>query len=346
MVDWSRGDLYHSMRVQMIDPYGLKQVRGELTDLIGGELQLEYYGDTRMGATVTALETCGWDGSSALRLVHTVSDYTGELLTETLFTGYVTDSSLSDSIVTFTLNSTLHGLETNVVSGGTTISKSSKAKSVMSSLFKNVSRPYRFGPGSTDYLYGTSVVYDAGTSYLHILNEIADKSGNRMNVDANGIVVVERYAEPSKKTQSWSEDTSSERTMVIGPIEYSDNSMQTPERAIVVAEKDSSRIVATAIAPAGSPSRHSVRGYGIDDFHTESDLSPFTQASAQSLANKYLKEAIVVDRKCSHSMMYRPLREGDIELLTDNGQTLRWQVSSATLDLAAWTWKLDLKGGW
>ena len=345
-VDWSRSDLYHSLRVQMIDPYGLKQVRGELSGITGGELQLEYYGDTRMGATLTALETCGWDGVSALRFIHTVSDFTGELFTETLFTGYVTDVALEDSIVTFTLNSTLHGIETNMPTSGMTISKSSKAKSVMSAIFKNISRPYRFGSGSTDYLYGTSVVYDAGTNYLHILNEVADKAGDRVNVDVNGIVVIERYQSPSKKTANWSEDTSAERTMVIGSIGYTDNSMQTPERVIVYAEKDKKKIVATAIAPSGSPSRHSVRGYCIDDFHSESELSPFTQSSAQSLANKYLKEGLVVERHCTHSLSYRPLREGDIERLTDNGKTLRWQVSSAKLDFKTWVWDLDLKGGW
>lgn len=345
-VDWTRADLYHSLQVFMVDPYGLKQLRGELTDITGGELQLEYYGDTRMGATLTALETCGWDGISALRFVHTVSDFTGELFKETLFTGYVTDWSLNDSVLSLTLNSTLHGIETNMPASGMTVSKSSKAKSVMSSIFKAISRPYRFASGSTDYLYGTSVVYDAGTDYLHILNEVADKAGDRVSVDENGIVVIERFQSPQKKSANWSEDTSAERTMVIGPIEYSDNSMQTPERVIVHAEKDKKKITATAIAPAGNPSRHSVRGYCVDDFHSESELSPFTQASAQSLADKYLKEALVVDRKCSHSMMYRPLREGDVERLTDNGQTKRWQVSSATLDLKTWVWALDLKGGW
>ena len=345
-VDWARADLCHSLRVQMVDPYNLKTIRGELADVIGGELQLEYYGDTRMGATLDAMDTCGWDGSSALRFIHTVSDYTGELMTETLFTGYVTDAPLSGHTLSLTLNSTLHGMETNVAPSGMTVSKSSKAKDAMASVFKTISRPYRFGPGSTDYLYGTSVVYDAGTDYLHIVNEVADKSGNRVNVDENGIVVIERYVAPSSKSKDWADDTSYERTMVIGPIEYSDNSMQTPERVIVHAEKDKQKITATAIAPAGSASRHSVRGYCIDDFHSENELSPFTQASAQSLANKYLKEALVIDRKCSHSMMYRPLREGDIEQLTDRGQTLLWQVSSAKLDLNTWIWKLDLRGGW
>ena len=345
-VDWTRSDLRHSLKVLMVDPYGLKEVRGELADVTGGELQLEYYGDTRMGGTLTAMDTCGWDGNSALRLVHTVSDFTGELLTETLFTGYVTEAPLAGSTMTFTLNSALHGLETNVVSGGMSISKSSKAKSVMQGVFKSTSRPYRFGPGALDYLYGTSVVYDAGTAYLHILNEVADKAGDRVNVDENGIVVIERYTEPSKKSWSWQEDTSSERTTVIGRPEYSDNSMQTPERAIVVAQDGDKTLIGTAIAPTGSPSRHSVRGYGIDDFRNESDMSPFTQSAVNAKARQYLEEGLVVDRRCSHSMMYRPLREGDVELLTDRGETLRWQVASASLDLKTWVWRLELKGGW
>lgn len=345
MVDWSRGDLGHRLTVYQVDPLNLTDVRGELSEVTGGSLDLDYYGDTRQGAQVNAHDH-NWDGSAALRIVHTVYDYTGDLFTETLFTGYVTQTDTDGTETTFTLNSTLHGLETNVTPGRASISKSSKALAVMRSMFTTVSRPFYYAANVRDYLFGSAVVYDAGTSYLSMLYDVCNTSQNRLTVDGNGFAVVEPYTPPSQKTANWSEDTEDPRSMVVGRVTYSDNSLETPERVIVSASDGENTITVTAVAPAGTYTRHSVRGYCVDAFYQVSDLSPFTRAAAQSLANRYLNQGLVIDRKASHQMMYRPLREGDIELLTDAGETLRWQVASATLDFNSWIWSLELRGGW
>ena len=345
MVDWSRGDLGHRLTVYQVDPMNLTDVRGELSEVTGGSLDLDYYGDTRAGAQVSCHDH-NWDGSAALRIVHTVFDYTGDLLTETLFTGYVTDIDTNGSETTFTLNSTLHGLETNVTPGNSTVSRSSKALAVMKSYFTIVSRPFYYAPGARDYLYGSAVVYDAGTSYLSMLHDVCNTSNNRLTVDADGFAVVEPYTAPSQKAASWHEDTGNARSLIVGRVAYSDNRLETPERVIVSATDGDRTITVTAVAPAGTASRHSVRGYCVDAFYHVSDLSPFARNAAQALANRYLNQGLVIDRKASHQMMYRPLREGDVELLTDEGETRRWQVASASLDFKSWVWSLELRGGW
>lgn len=344
-VDWSRGDLTHSLTVLQVDPYNLADVRGELPDVTGGTLDLDYYGDTRMGSRLTAMGG-GWDGTSALRYVHTVSDWTGELLRETLFTGYVTNVDVNGEQRSYTLSSTLHGLETNVASGGMSLSKSSKAKSAMAAVLNSAQRPHRFAPDATDHLYGSAVVFDAGTPYLSILFSLCDAAGDRIDVDEDGVVVIGRYSPPSTRMPDWSCDTSDPRGTVLGDVSYSDGSLVTPERVIVRAEDGDRAITATAIAPAGSPSRHSVRGYCVDAFYRMDDLSPFTREAAQSLASQLLSQGLVPERGCAHQMMYRPLREGMVEQLTHDGETRRWQVSSASLDLGSWTWTLNMRGGW
>lgn len=344
-VDWSRGDLSHRIEVLQIDPLNLSTVRGRLSEVIGGELNVEYYGDTRMAAKVSEIGYT-WDGSSALRIVHTISDYTGDLFTETLFTGYVTRVERREDERTYELASTLHGLDTNVTPGAFSVSAGTRALDVCKRIFKTTSRPYRIMPGAGNYLFGGASVYKAGTSYLSILFDLMDKSNNRISVDEDGIVTVSKYVRPSERTPDWSESTLDERTLIIGAPEYSDGSMTTPERSIVHAEKNGDSITVTAIAPSGTPSRHAIRGYCIDDYHEENDLSPFTRAAAQALANKYLSNALEPDREMYHGLMYRPLREGMAERLEDDGTVRRWQVSDAVLSFKSWTWQVNFKGGW
>ena len=343
--DWSRGDLVHRMEVRQVDPLNLKTVRGSLEEPVGGELDLDYYGDTRMAATVEEFGYT-WDGSSALRIVHIVSDWTGDLFTETLFTGYVTRVNRRGNMTSYELASTLHGLETNVTPGAFSISKSSKALDVVKHIFKIVSRPYSIDATATDHLFSGDVVYEAGSTYLSILFDLMDRSGNRISTDANGITTVKRYTRPSKATPDWDESTDDARTLIIGAPEYSDGSMEAPERTIVHAEQDGQAITVVSLAPEGTFTRHSVRGYCIDDYHDESDLSPFTRETAQKLCDTYLANALEPDREMYHGMMYRPLREGMVERLADGGTTRRWQVADAVLDLAAWTWEINFKGGW
>lgn len=344
-VDWSRGDLSHRFEVLQVDPLNLKDVRGRIQEPSGGELDLDYYGDTRMAAKVEEFGS-SWDGTSALRIVHTVYDYTGDLFTETLFTGYVTKASHRKSVRTYELASTLHGLETNVNPGAFTISAGSKALSVCKLIFDRVSRPYRIEPGAGDYLFNGAVVYEPGSSYLSILFDIMDKSGNRISTDENGIVTISKYVRPSKRTPDWDESTADIRTCIIGAPEYSDNSMTMPERSIVHAEKDGDSITVTSLAPSGTHTRHAVRGYCIDDWHEENDLSPFTRAAAQKLADEYLSNALELDNEMYHGLLYRPLREGMVERLADNGEVRRWQVADAALDFNSWTWEINFKGGW
>lgn len=344
-VDWSRGDLSHRFEVLQVDPLNLKDVRGRIEEPSGGQLDLDYYGDTRMGAKVEEFGS-SWDGTSALRIVHTVSDWTGDLFTETLFTGYVTRADRRNETRTYELASTLHGLETNVNPGAFTISAGSKALDVCKLIFKRVSRPYRIEPDAGNYLYSGAVVFDAGTDYLSILFDIMDRSGNRISTDENGIVVISKYVRPSKRTPDWDESTEYSRTCIIGTPEYFDGTMTIPERVIVHAEKDGDSITVTSLAPSGTASRHAIRGYCIDDFHEVNDLSPFTRAAAQALADEYLANALEPNREMYHGLMYRPLREGMVERLTDGGEVRRWQVSDASLSFKSWTWEINFKGGW
>lgn len=267
-IDWSRGDLTHGAYALMIDPGNLTDVRGELRGLTGGRLDLAYYGDTRMGAELVTHGAHGWDGSAAIRIVHTVSDYTGQLLQETLFTGYVTEATWDgegDALsTTWTLAGTLHAPEAGVCETGYSVAKGSKALSVIAKICKTLGRPYAIAADATEYVFGTNRVFEAGTTWLSVLFDLANASGNRIGVDALGRLTVTRYVAPSARGVDFEADERDPRGMVIGPVSGDAGNLQAPDRVVVRAENGDSVVTGMAYVPSGSPVSKGVRGYRVD----------------------------------------------------------------------------------
>lgn len=351
MIDWTRGDLAHSLTALMVDPSNLTDVRGELANVTGGKLDLNYYGDTRMGAELVTKGDHGWDGSAAIRIEHTVSDYTGTLLQETLFTGYVTAAPWEgegDALaVTWTLAGALHAFETAVAETGYSIAKGAKALDVVRSICSTLGRPYAIASTALQYVYSGNKVFEAGTSYLSILFDVCDSSSNRLGVDELGRLTIDRYVTPSERGIDYDADERDARGAVIGDVKGETGGLDAPARVIVRAEDGERSVTGIASVPNGSAASPGVRGYRIDRFETASDISPFSVDGARKLAQRYLDEGQSEMPTIQHGLLYRPLREGMIERLTRrDGSSARWMVSSASLSFDKWTWEMDLKGGW
>lgn len=349
-IDWTRGDLLHGLQVLMVDPNDLSTIRGELRGVKGGTLDLQYYGDTRCSATIETVGDTGWDQSAALRIVHTVGDYSRVMLVETLFTGFVKhiawDGQMESIHRTYEVAGTLYGMESDPTSG-VSVAEGTHALDVIRQMCEAANRPYRIGPNATDYIFGSSHVYDAGASRLEILFDACERSGNRLGVDENGVYTFDRYVPPSQLGPTYEVAVGAQRGMVIGPVSGDEGWMSAPSFVIVHAEGEGSTVTARSSIAAGTLQSHAVRGYDVGDYRSVSDLSPFDQPTAQALADRYMQEDYDEVETIKHAMMYRPLREGDIELLVEaDGTRRRWLVSGATIDLSRWIWDLELKGGW
>lgn len=346
--DWASGALRHEMRVELVDPGNLETVRGGLEGLdASGRLSLDYYGDTRAGLTLSTSVPVGWsdgwDGTAAMRLVHTVGDWSEEL-----FTGYVTSTDWTDASgmrkTSYTLNSCLYGLQTDRVGWPYTVGAGAMGLDAIERVLDKCSRPYRVLPGALDYRFGSATVYEADKTWLSVAFDLADRSGDRLDVDGRGMVTVGRYDSPSARTPSIVLDTSDPMAVTVGQVGGSSNALDIPSRVVVHASDGESELTGWAYQPASSPYTNTRRGYNLDSYHDESDMEPFTQAQADALASSYLsRESSLVDRRTA-SMMYRPLRTGQVVELRHSGETDRYMVSTAELDLSTWTWSLDLKG--
>lgn len=356
-IDWGRGDLEHSLTVQFVSNKDLKTVTGELKGVTGGSLRLDYYAETRMSCELSSVDEGkhGWNLHDAFRIIHTVSDYTGVLLEETLGT-FLADPEDPVSwswdgdhrTCTWNLVSMLKKYEWQVPSGGWTIKAGSTAKQVISSMLGSViASHWRIAGNFKDARYSKNSRYEPSSqnNYMHMLSERLNAAGDRLGVDANGYAVAERYYAPSSKGVSMDVDSADPRTLLIGPVDEGVVEMQAPSRVVVIATSNDKTISATAEQSTGNASRGQ-RGYIYDSVHEESDMSPFTKARAQQLANNYLSSERNPVRSCSFGLMYVPLREGDIIRLHHAGENLRWQVASADLSFDDWTWKITAKGGW
>lgn len=349
--DWTRGDLRHSLRVLMLDPNNYAE-RGELQGVTkGGSLDLTYYGDKRMAAKVsTFAEDDGYDGSSALRLVHVVSDYTGELWSETLGTFFVTDRAASYSngfsSVDYTLDSALYALEVKAMARGKAVKKGTSLLSAARQLITECGRKVSVIGGARDTRASAAIFYDYGKSYLSAVFDLCERCRNRLSVDASGNVTISAYTAPSTLAASFEVAEGVPRGMFMPPLAVKDNARDIPERYIVHSSEGDATVVGIAQVTGGTRSSHQVRGYTVDDVRQVSDLSPFNATRANQLAQAYLRDATQYEASASHGMMYRPLREGQVELLVANGEAKRWMIANASLDLGDWTWSLDLKGGW
>lgn len=362
-VDWSRGDISHRLSVFMLDPSSLS-VRGQAKGVVAsGELSLDYYSDTRASADISIIAKVGdqpWDGTAAMRLVRTTYDYTGILDESPLGTFFVKPDenavSWSDygdmRTWTFQLVSILYGIKAQVLTRPLVLGKGAKALSTVKSRFKSpIGRTPSVDGNAKDYRFSSAVEYDAGTSELSVLMDILDKAGDRLSVNELGTPTVKRYTAPSKLGATFTVDSADPRTLLVGPVDGGVARQAVPERVIVSSTgtyKDEQKtFYAYAKAKSGHWSTRAVRGYTLDDYRNVSDMEPFTQAQAQKLANQYLKEQQDnIEESLTHSLLYRPLKDGDVEKLTHGGETRRWLISSADLDLSSWVWRLQLKGGW
>lgn len=345
--NWTSGAIEHDFYVVMVDPLNLTTIRGELKNVNrDGTFTLKYYGDTRAGLTLTTTTTAGesdgWDGSAALRLVHTVGEWS-----ETLFTGYVTDTSYSDEsgmrTTSYTLNSVLYGLSVEYTANPYTVGKDAMALDVLTNIFEHCSKPYTIMPDCTDYRFGKATVYASDKTLLNVVYDVADKATDRLNVDAMGIIVLKKYTSPAYRSPDIELNTSDTKAVTIAPISYSDNKLEKPARAVLVATQGDEQIV--GIAQLGSDSEYSRgrRGYLLDSYYTSTDMEPFTQERANTVAQQRLNGASDLTITIELETMYMPMQAGWIVRLNHLGDMANYMITVAALDLGSWLWKLTMK---
>ncbi|ANE22411.1 hypothetical protein AAY81_03920 [Denitrobacterium detoxificans] len=355
-MDWTRQDRADLIRVYMVDPRSL-EVRGELEGVLldGSSVTWGYETDTRVSGTIKALDS-NWIEHSLLRVVHEVpaEGYSNALAT-LVVTADPSEHAHGATVTTYECHSALSMLEADYLPYHLTIGANARSNDVVAKLLGGAGRPYSIQGDAINKRYSEAVVYPIGDSRLSDLFDIADASGNRIDVDGMGNVTWGRYVEPSKRATTWALDMAAADTNVLDGLESSSTRLSDPSRIVVTykgseertvnGKKETVDVEIAAYADRTGEQTAAQRGYVIAEVVSIDELEPATKAQAQLEANSRIPS--VDRREWQFSMLYMPIAAGDVlELTIPDGPdagTHRALARNMELDLKTMVMKVTAK---
>ena len=320
MIDWKSPDRKDTFHFLLVDPHNLDIVRGEIKNVILDDtsITMGYDTDTRVSGSI-GVPSSENIMSSWVRIIHEVEveSYRKELGTFVPVNPSVSKKSGLES-ASYDLQSTLWTMQNNLCPYHFSIGAGAYSSDVFARICDTCEREYLILSDANNYRYTSSLIYEMGSSYLDDLYDTCSISRNRANVDGHGRILLSKYVNPAYITPSWSLDYDDARSMIIGGIEISNTDYDMPNRVIVIYNNDDKEIYAYADASEKYSFSHAKRGYVMAETHNVSDLSPATQANAQTLANQYLEESISGVTEYKFTSLYFPCNIGETLMLTFN----------------------------
>lgn len=317
--DQRREDVFHFL---MVDPHNLDVIRGEIDNIILSDCSLTYgYDtDTRVSGKVKFLEE-NFIENSWIRIVHEVrkENYFNELGTFIAVNPSVKTINGTNE-VTYDLQSVLWTLKSDLCPYHFAIGQGAYSLDAFDRVCDTCHRPFVHKATAVDYIYTSSKVYEMGSSYLDILFDISNISGNRVEVDGHGRITIEGYSNPAYLATSWDLNADDSRSVIINEgISKSSTDYDTPNRAIIIYQNNDTEIYAYSDAPSEFKFSQSQRGYVMAEVYQMNDMSPATKERAQTLSEQYLEENLTGVTEYSLTSAYFPAKPGETLNLTYGG---------------------------
>lgn len=345
MIDAKWKDARHEpeLHVYMIDPHNLEVTRGELTGVTACTITDGYESDTKISGSITTIAD-NYIGGSWLRI--TVDGE--EVATLGVSNVAAAQAPEGGEQVTYTLQSVLWMLDTDLAFNLYTIGKNAKTTNVIKTVCKICGKSIVFQGGAKNSVYAAAKIYERTDSYRAILADNTGKAGNQLSVDGHGRISVSAYVAPGSKAVSYVLDADAKDGIILDPgYEDTDQTGEAYNRTVVIATNNSGDkekvLTAYSDAPASSPISSAYRGWTRTQMHDVQDMSPFTQAKAKSLVNTYISDDRSRGITRSATTMYFPCTGGEIVEWKQDGKTKKYQIQTVESDLVAWTSKFTLK---
>lgn len=319
-MDWKDLTIPGRMRAWMVEPNRLGNVLGELTGVQWDACSIEcgYYIDTRTTAKLVVHDG-NWDGRAWIRLTWETTDATIVIGTYVV-TDEPCDSEYGRDCYELSLNSVLFALSQEFDDNPWTISKGAYTSACLKRLFNKIGHAYS-DANLKEYRAEKSYVLERGKSVLDWLFDIADHTGNRVDVNGYGVVTFSRRIAPQSIPQKFILDIKDERGLIKGGLHRDTDRLNTPGRVVIhhqVGSGDNAKDIVAHADAKGSAS-YSYRGYLKVDFQSVSDMSPETYAQALKLAQQSIKEQGVQQIEWSFPIVALPIWEGTgVTLLPHN----------------------------
>lgn len=314
MIDWADPKRTDVIRFLMVDPNDLDAAYGEIEDVQLGSSSITYgyYTDTRYSSRITFLRGNNYVKNAWIRIVHEVPSegYVNELGTfiptspNVQYGGAVTE--------TYDLQSPLWALSNDLITSTLTFGKGSIFSSMFAFVCQKCGRPYLL-KNPNNYVSSIAIVYEAGTSYLDILNDLAGSSNNRVSVDGHGRLLLEPLVDMRYLSPSWDLNVDDPRSLIIeGSVKMEPQSDEIPNRVIVM----NGSYIGVADIPAGEEYSSAQRGYVKAQKYNGTGVK--SNAAAQSMAQAYL-DGFSKITQWSMDTMYFPAKVGENAYFTIDG---------------------------
>lgn len=334
MIDWRDPARRDDIRFVMVDPNNLDEVYGDLEDVQLGSTSITYgyYADTRYSSGISFLKFNNYVPNAWIRIIHDVplEGYSNEL-------GTFIPTSPSESwsgavIIKLDLQSPLWGLKDDLLTSKLSIGKSTSVLNAFKAVCESSNRPFIF-ENPNDYRTTKAIVYAVGTSKLQVLFDLCDMTGNRMDLDGHGRIILSPDPDQTTLTPTWTLDADDTRSMIIqGSIEMDSEIDDLPSRAIVVNGNN----VGVADLDAGIEYSAQQRGYIKAKKYDG-------KGNVQSLAKMYLDTASkIVHYKMN--TLYFPCKCGEnVTFILDGEKHICMIQSIDPLNLETMTMGLTLR---
>lgn len=315
MIDWKDPRRVDNIHLYMVDPHNLDDVIGEIKDvtLSGCSLTFGYDTDTRASGKIQFLDE-NYIKNSWIRIVHEVKKegYKKELGTFVAVSPGKEFHGERNSY-TYDLQSVLWTLSKDRCPSHFSIGAGSYALDVFDRICHTCNRAYIHGSGVKNYRYTETVIYEMGDPYLDDIKDVANISGNRLEVDGHGRILINPFVSPRYITPTWTLNADDERSLVqSASISSSSTAYDISGRAIVTYQKgDDEEIFAYSDVSNDSDFSTAKRGYTMAELYSVSDMVPATKARAQELADEYLRNQLSSVVEYSMTSKYFPCMVGE-----------------------------------
>ena len=352
-----------------IPPNKLNDVRGEITDVDISSVTITegYYTDTRTQAKLTYYGYNPYSRQDWVRIIATETNtgYTEELGT---FIPSNDDVTIENGVrkTTLTLESVLYGISQQKLQRPWATTAGNHAWYVYSNIIVDYC-----GIDLSSWSYGDtydkhgnynpindvdlpySAICEQGSSLLELLYGVANATNNRLDVDGHGRPCMNKYIAPANRSPTFTIGVFDDDSVTLNGFSRTSNYLELPSQVTIHATKtDNSNNTQTidATATAGGRLSQSERGYIVGKYKELTEMSPFTQAQANKLAQEWLARVVNERVEWDLTTLYMPIYTGDVGILQgltadeyEYGTAQKVFVKNREITLSNMTQKLTLK---
>lgn len=361
-MDWTDTGYAYVVEVVTVDPTNVDNTTGVLKGFIlqGCSVTENYYSDSRVQAKISTVvsegESDGYKDNARLR-IHLLIPSRNWF--EEFVTGYVTNiSEKSEHGYTrrdYTIEGTIWGLLNHKVNAPITVGAGTHRNTVWKSLLGSQTKMQYKVDGAPDYVYAQPTIYEVGTNLGTVLFQLASGDA-RMTTNGHGLVVLQKYTDPSKSEVDRVIDFSDMKGLALYPLEMSSSKWEAPGRAVVTATvsktdsdgKTTQEVISGSYdAPASNFTSINQRGWlngrvdsytGVSDNPSKSELAAEAKKNWEAQQGKY--------RTWTAGSVFADYHAGEIATLILNDSkksSIKVLIQSVKTDFESFTQDLTMK---